>query len=87
MHIHIPGLFGLITPRTKLSPGFGYKINMIDSYSINLIKKTNELNTLTNEFTCSILKINELDDNDNGIRLEANIYKFGVNKAKSKIIK
>jgi hypothetical protein len=39
MHIHFPGIMGMISPRTMLSAGFGFKVHAGDSYSVSMLSK------------------------------------------------
>lgn len=39
MHVHFPGLLGLISPRTILSAGYGFKVRSGEAYQINLLSE------------------------------------------------
>ena len=39
MHIHFPGLMGLISPRTQQSSGYGFKVQSGESYHVSLLTK------------------------------------------------
>jgi hypothetical protein len=39
LHIHFPGLMGLISPRTLQSAGYGFRVQSGDSYHVSLLSK------------------------------------------------
>jgi len=42
MHIHFPGLMGMISPRTQLSAGFGFEVHSGESYCVNLFAQKDD---------------------------------------------